>query len=133
MNDALRLCGDEDDLRVSWLGRFTHVLPLGLAIARCVFVVVLFCGLFTVLLCVAVLFLVLVCFLFLYLFLVCRFYCQITAFLLVGSRNYSFWCFAAACGLNQFDSCFSCIRASLKSVSLHMECQHPSRSSQPEK
>ena len=36
--------------------------------------------------------------------------------------------FADAFGLNQINSCPSCIRASLKSVSLYMDCQHPSGS-----
>ena len=31
-------------------------------------------------------------------------------------------------GLNQMDSCLSCTRDSLKSVSLYMDCQYPSRS-----
>ena len=92
VNDAWRLCGDEDDVRVSWLGRFTHVLLRGLAIVLVWFGVfwLLFCLVVwsvAVLLCVAVLCLVFVCCLFLC-FLVCCFYSQITAFLFVGSRNY---------------------------------------------
>lgn len=41
MGDAWRICGDEDDLRVSWLGRFTRVLLQGLAIVLVWFVVFL--------------------------------------------------------------------------------------------
>ena len=64
------LCGDEDDVRVSWLGRFTHVLLRGLAIGLVWFGVfwLLFCLVVwsvAVLLCVAVLCLVFVCCLFL--------------------------------------------------------------------
>lgn len=42
MNDAWRLCGDEDDLRVSWLGRFTRFLLRRLAMLLVFFCLVFF-------------------------------------------------------------------------------------------
>ena len=49
MNDAWRLCGDEDDLRVSWLGRFTRFLLRRLAMLLVFFVWCFLCLLLFVL------------------------------------------------------------------------------------